>query len=121
MNHKSINEITVSVAFVVLLVIALNPFGWYMATSTVTLLVALLVIVFGILVGTILGRKPADEREVFHNDVSGRFGYLAGLIALMVIIVIQNIQGNIEPWAFILLGIMVLARMVGTWWSRWFL
>lgn len=118
MKNKFTQEIIVSTAFIVLVVLYMNPFDWHMTTTALTFTMAMVVVVFGVFIGLVFDERPRDEREALHVRVASRAGYVAGLIAVVGVIAVQSIQGDVDTWALVVLGVMVLGKSWGAWWAK---
>jgi len=112
------NEIIISVSFIVLLVLLLNPFGFWMPSSIVYLLLTALVVVFAVFASFLWRESASDEREELHRRIAGRVGYLAGTSALVLGIVVQGVTSHVDPWLAVVLGVMVVGKIAGHLYSR---
>jgi membrane protein implicated in regulation of membrane protease activity len=59
-----------------------------------------------------------DEREDRHRMAVGRTAYLAGSGVLVVAIVVQSVDGAVDPWLLAALAVMVLVKVFGSVWLR---
>ena len=112
MFQKNKKEIVVIGVLIILIILFVNPFYFWMPDSLEKVMLAGMIIVFGIFSNLVLKEKPQDEREKDHLMKSSRAGYLAGGITLMVIIVIQALQGEVDEWLLAALGVMVLVKFI---------
>jgi len=115
---KFFNEITISVAFLVLLILFLDPFMLWMPTSGVYMLIAGLIVVFALFAGFFWKESVQDEREALHRMVAGRFGYLAGASVLVAGIIVEAFSAHIDPWLVAALGAMVVGKLIGRFYSN---
>ncbi len=107
------SEIIISGAFIVLLALFLNPFGLWMPSQVVYMMLAGLVIVFAMFVSFLWKERVQDEREELHIHMAGRIGYIAGISVLVLAITVESITSHPDPWLIIVLGAMVLGKIVG--------
>ncbi|MDP3899633.1 MAG: hypothetical protein Q8Q23_00975 [bacterium] len=111
-------EVSLSIMFIALLIIILNPFHFWMPSMlTYTLLISLLVI-FGVFAAFIWREKSNDERENLHKLMAGRFAFLVGVGILVVAVIIEDINSQIDIWLIIALGGMILAKVSGLLYGR---
>lgn len=115
---KYINEITVSVLFILILIMFLDPIMVLMPSQTVYFLMAGIIVLFGIFAGLVWREKALDERDEFHKMLSGRMGYLLGASVLLLGLLVQSSSGHADPWLVLGLGAMVIGKMAGRFWSR---
>jgi len=107
------NEIIISISFIILLVLFLNPFGFWMPTNVMYFMVAGLVTVFAIFVSFVWKERTHDEREELHKHMAGRIGYTAGIFTLVLAIAIESITSHPDPWLVLVLGAMVIGKIAG--------
>ena len=113
MNHPYAQEIFVTVIFGIILLLLLNPFGFFMPERLLYIMLGGIVVLFGLYVTFIAKESPKDEREHLHRFVANRFGYLLGTGTLVLGIVYQGLTlSHIDPWLLIVLGVMVIAKTV---------
>ena len=116
MLKEHVGEVVTITAFIVVLILLLNPFGFWMPDALTYMMIAGVVIIFALFAGFVLKDSARDEREVAHKMVSGRIGYVAGVGVLVLAIALEGIsQLRVDPWLIIALGSMVLARVLGAW------
>lgn len=108
---KSIGEFVTGIILLVLLLLVLNPFRLWMANMTVDLILVLLLCSFGLFAAYLLQEKVADEREERHRLLSGRIAFLSGSAVLVVGIIANELAGKSDPWLFLALVVMVIAKM----------
>lgn len=111
MRNKS--EIFISIVFILLLVFFLNPFNVLMPDPLVTMMITLLLLLFGIFASFIFHEKARDERENLHKLIAARYAYLAGAGVLVVGIIYQTLQHALDTFLVVTLIVMILARIFG--------
>lgn len=117
-NKFFLNELILSGILIILLVLLLNPFGFWMPTTILMMMVVSLVVVFAIYISFFWKENTRDEREVFHKILAGRAAFLAGTGTLVVGIIIQSFQHNLDFWLAATLGIMIIAKIIGRIYSQ---
>jgi phosphoglycerol transferase MdoB-like AlkP superfamily enzyme len=115
---KFINEITLSIALLVLVIFFFDPFMLWMPTPVTYMFVAILFIVFSLFAGFIWHERPNDEREQLHKILAARIGYLAGVGVLILALSIQTFNGHPDPWLIVALVTTVLGKLGGLLYSR---
>lgn len=118
MKNSFLQEIFVSSALIVLLVLFLNPFGFWMPNALLIMMIAGLIVAFGLFASFIWRESAQDEREALHRFMAGRIAYLAGAGGLVVGIIAESLQHDLDPWLVGILGIMILAKITGLMYSR---
>ena len=118
MKNNFLQEIFVSGALIVLLVLFLNPFGFWMPNTLLLMMIAGLIVVFALFASFIWRETAQDEREALHRFMAGRIAYLAGAGGLVVAIIIESLQHDLDPWLVGILGIMILAKISGLIYGR---
>ncbi|MBI3589281.1 MAG: hypothetical protein HY093_02610 [Candidatus Liptonbacteria bacterium] len=117
-KNKFIQELLISLAFIILLVLVANPFDFWMPSTLTMTAAMLLVATFGVFAVFVWREKAADEREKLHRLMAGRFAYLLGAAGLTAGIVVQSLSHAIDPWLVISLAFMVLGKIVSLIYSR---
>lgn len=115
---RNLGEIAVSLLFIVLLVLKLDPFRWAMPSSMEMLLLALVIAAFGVYAGLFFRERSRDEREALHLSLASRSAYLAGVALLVVAIVVESLAHRLDPWLVGVLVVMVVVKMAGLIWAR---
>lgn len=118
MKNNLIQEIAVSLILIVLLVLFLNPFGFWMPTTLLMMLVLGLVVVFVVFASFVWKENSRDEREGLHKMMASRIAFLAGTAVLVVAIIVQSFKHELDFWLVLTLGIMILAKIIGLIYSR---
>lgn len=118
MKNNFLQEIFVSLALIVLLVLFLNPFGFWMPNALLIMMIAGLIVVFALFASFIWRETAQDEREALHRFMAGRIAYLAGAGGLVVGIIVQSLQHNLDGWLVGILGIMIFAKIIGLIYGR---
>jgi uncharacterized membrane protein len=108
-NQKT--EIVVSVVFLALLLLFINPFHFWMPDALLYMLVAGLLILFALFAGVVWKEKPRDEREVFHVMHAARIGYLLGIAVLVLGVVYESFLSHVDVWLLVALGVMILGKL----------
>jgi hypothetical protein len=114
----NLSEIVVSLVFVVLLFLKLDPLDLLMANKVQMSILAVLVAAAGLYAGVLFRQRARDEREALHLYRASRFAYIAGVGLLVVAIALQSFHGGADPWLFYTLGGMVLVKLAILLWSR---
>ena len=118
MKNNFLQEICVSLALIVLLILFLNPFGFWMPNALLIMMIAGLIVIFALFAGFIWRENSRDERESFHKMMAGKFAFLAGAGGLIAGIVVQSLSHNLDPWLVAILGIMIFAKVIGLIYGR---
>ncbi|HVZ67299.1 MAG TPA: hypothetical protein VG917_03485 [Patescibacteria group bacterium] len=107
------SELIVSFIFILLLIFFLNPFHLLMPDPMLTLMIIVLLVLFGIFASFVFRENVHDERESLHRFIAARFAYLVGTGTLVVGIIIQSLSHNVDLFLVITLILMVLAKIAG--------
>ena len=118
MNNTLLNEILISIALVVLLILFLNPFDFWMPNKILMLMIVILIVVFSIFASFIWREDAKDERETLHKMIAGRFAFLVGSAVLVFGVVFQSFEHKVDIWLILALGLMILAKIVGLIYGR---
>ncbi|TSC71555.1 MAG: Uncharacterized protein G01um101470_550 [Parcubacteria group bacterium Gr01-1014_70] len=118
MKNNLLQEIFVSLVLVVLLVLFLNPFGFWMPDALVMMMVLGLIVVFALFSGFIWKEQARDEREMLHRMLAGRIAYLVGTGMLVLGIIVQTVRHDLDSWLVLTLGAMILAKIFGIIYSQ---
>ncbi len=118
MKNNFLQEITVSVVLIVLLILFLNPFELWMPPALLMMMVLGLVIAFSIFASFIWRENSIDEREGLHKMMAGRIAFLAGTSVLVIGIIVQSFRHTLDFWLVLTLGTMILAKIVGLMYGR---
>ena len=110
MNNKKI-QIGVTAALVFVILLMLNPWHVWVHNFMTTIVVGLLVLLFGIFSIFISRESGGDEREYSHRLLAGRAAFFAGGVVLLVGIVVQGIQSSPDPWLVVTLAVMVFVKI----------
>lgn len=111
MHRELFFEIALSLIFVFLLVLFLNPFMLWMPTTLQYAAVTLVVLLFALFAGMVWRERPVDEREEHHAMLAGRVAYLFGMLVLVVGVVVQAVSGHVDVWLVLTLAAMVLTKL----------
>lgn len=116
MLRENLSEIATVIVFLIILVLFLNPFGFWMPEPLTYMMIVAVVVVFALFAGLVLKNSARDEREALHQMKAGRIGYLSGVGVLVLAIAIEGvILKEVDVWLVIALAVMVLARMCAAW------
>ncbi|HEY6020253.1 MAG TPA: hypothetical protein VIY48_10225 [Candidatus Paceibacterota bacterium] len=111
-------ELVLAVVLVVLAVVLANPFGWWMPSMLVMLLLALAVVVGSVWGVFVMRERAADERDEAHRALAGRVAFLTGGAVLLVGIVIEELAHALDPWLVGALVAMIVAKYAARVWSE---
>lgn len=117
MKNKTLKEVIVPLALIVLAVLLLNPFHFWMPDVMIVCILAIALVLFGVFASFILGEKVLDERDNVHRALSGRNSFLAGSAILMLAIGIQEYNEVLDPWLVIVLIVMIITKIATRIWS----
>jgi len=115
---RNLGEIIVSLVFVVLVVLKLDPFKWTMPDQVEMIVLALVVAAYALYAGLFFRERAHDEREAYHLNVASRIAYLAGVGFLVVAVVVQSFAHHLDPWLVSGLAAMVVVKMITLIWAR---
>lgn len=115
---SNLAEIVVSLVFIALLALKLDPLHLLMPSRIQMTLLALLVAAGGLYAGILFRERARDEREALHLHRASRAAYIVGLALLVLAIVVQSFGRGADPWLFFILGGMVIAKLSILVWSR---
>ena len=108
---NNIQETTVALMLVVLLLLILNPYDFWMPNMAhLTALVAVL-IAFAVYASYVLREKILDERDALHRMFAGRAAFLAGTTVLLVGVVIGAVKDAVDSWLILSLVVMILTKI----------
>lgn len=107
------DEIIISISFLIILMLFLNPLGLWMPTTLTYMMLVGLIVVFAIFVSFLWKERAYDEREELHRRISARVGYITGMSVLMLGIIVESIISHSDPWLIIVLGAMVFGKIAG--------
>src|SRR3989338_9664086 len=113
MKNNLLQEISISGILIILLVLFINPFGFWMQTALLMMMVLGLVVVFALFTSFVWRENHKDEREGFHKMMAGRIAYLTGTALLTLGIIVQSFGHEIDSWLLLILGAMILAKIIG--------
>ncbi|MBI3304836.1 hypothetical protein HYZ80_00720 [Candidatus Parcubacteria bacterium] len=118
MKNNLIQEIAISLVLIILLVLFLNPFGFWMPTTLLMMMVLGLVVVFVVFASFVWKENTRDERESLHKMMAGRIAFLAGTALLVIGIIVQSFKHELDYWLVFTLGTMILAKIIGLTYGR---
>lgn len=121
-KRQTIIELTIALVFLGLVVFISNPFNLWMPHMMVTIVICILAVLFALYVGLVWREDPQDERESYHTMIASRVGYLVGVGILVSVLFIQSITGvHPDLWLLVVLGGMVIGKIIGVIYSRYYL
>lgn len=118
MKNDFVQEICISLVLICLLILFVNPFGFWMPTILLTMMVLGLIVVFSLFAIFLWRENARDEREGLHKMIAGRIGLLVGTAVLVAGIIVQSFKHELDFWLVLTLGIMILAKILGLMYSR---
>lgn len=116
---KNLSEILVSVFVVLVLLVKADPFHWLMPNDVQMILLCVFAVGFGVYAGVLFRERPQDEREAFHLYRASRMAYLAGVITLSAVIVIQDIYHRLDTSLILVLGVMIVVKLIVLLYSKY--
>ena len=111
MKNKSIQETSVSIILIALLVLIANPYNLWMPNMVHLMVLGGAVGVFGLFAAFIFKEKVADERESSHRMLSGRVAFLSGSALLVVGIIYQSLNDKLDIWLPFILVVMIITKL----------
>ncbi len=113
MKEIHAGELLISVILILLLIFFLNPFHILMPDPMLTLMIVILLVLFGIFAGFVFKESVHDERESLHRFIAARFAYLVGTGVLVIGIIIQSLSHSVDIFLVVTLILMILAKIFG--------
>lgn len=113
-----IGEVVLSVIFIILLLMKVDPFDLLMPNHLQMFILGLLVAAFGLYAGALFRQRIRDEREGLHLHRASRFAYIGGVTLLVAGITVQSFEGSLDPWLVYILAGMVIIKLAILVWSR---
>ncbi len=118
MKNNLLQEILISGILLILLILFLNPFGFWMPTTLIMMMVLALVVVVALFGSFIWREDHKDEREGLHKMMAGRIAFLFGTALLTLGIVVQSFNHELDPWLIFTLAGMVIAKVLSFIYNR---
>lgn len=115
---NNLQEYVIGGVLIILLLLLLNPFSLWMPDTLLMMVVAGLAIVFALFAGFMWREQAQDEREELLRHHASRMAYLVGAGALVLAVIVQSFQHDIDPWILVALGVMILAKVFGSVYSK---
>ncbi len=109
---KNPSEILLAIGLLLVLFLKLDPFHLFMPTATQMILLVIFAAAFALYSGAIYREKARDERESLHLYRANRMGYLVGVVSISVVIVIQDIRHELDPYLLIILALMIVVKLI---------
>jgi len=116
---KALTETLLALAVLAVLFLKADPFHWFMPTEVQMILLCVFAAAFALYAGVVFREQARDERDSDHLYKASRWGYLVGVVALSVIIVVQDVLHQLDPWMLVVLGLMVITKLVVWRWHQW--
>lgn len=116
---KALTESLLALAVLVVLFLKADPFHWFMPTEVQMMLLCGFAAAFALYAGVVFREQARDERESNHLYRASRWGYLVGVVSLSIIIVVQDVLHQLDPWMLAVLGAMVITKLVVLRWAQW--
>ncbi|HEY4502577.1 MAG TPA: hypothetical protein VJH21_01970 [Candidatus Paceibacterota bacterium] len=113
-----LNEVTLSILLIVLVLFFLDPFMLLMPDSLVYTLISFIFIVFMSFISLVWREDVYDERDSLHRMIAGRLGYLIGASVLIFAIIFQALFSHPSPWLIGALLGMIMGKLAGLYYSR---
>lgn len=101
-----------SLALVMLVIVSVDPLGWYYSYMTSFTIVALLVAAFAAFQVLIWKEVLRDEREEYHEKQAGKVAYTLGTFVLLLGIVVQIFEHDVDVWLVAALLVMIFGKMI---------
>jgi len=118
MKNNLLQEISISGILIILLVLFLNPFGFWMPNALLMMTVLGFVVVFVVFASFVWKENSRDEREGLHKMMAGRIAFLVGTAILVIGIIVQSFKHELDFWLVLTLGTMILAKIIGLIYGR---
>jgi hypothetical protein len=118
MKNNFIQEMFISVAIIVLLVLFINPFHFWMPNTILIMLMGGLIVAFTLFASFVWKEHVQDEREDLHKLIAGRLAFLAGTGVLVIGIIVQSFKHELDFWLALTLGTMIIAKAIGIVYGR---
>lgn len=118
MKNHFLQETLVSIILIILLILFLEPFGFFMTNTLLMMMVIGLIVVFALFANFIWRENARDEREILHRFTAGRIAYLTGTAGLVIGIIAQSFQHSLDSWLVFILGAMIFAKVIGSIYNR---
>lgn len=116
---KALTESLLALAVLAVLFLKMDPFHWFMPTEAQMILLCFFAAAFALYAGVVFREQARDERESNHLYRASRWGYLVGVVTLSVVIVVQDVLHQLDPWMLVVLGAMVVTKLVVLRWAQW--
>jgi len=112
------NETIISTVLIILLVLFLNPFDFLMPPPFLSMLVIVLIALYGMFVSIIWKEQVHDEREGLHRMLAGRIAFLVGSSILVIGIIVQELHHVTDSWLIYALVGMLIAKIGGMFYGQ---
>lgn len=118
MKNNFIQEIVISSALIILLVLFLNPFEFWMPDAMVIMMILGLIVIFSFFSVYVWKENAKDERENLHSMIAGKSAFLIGAGVLVLGIIVKSLRHEIDFWLILTLVAMILAKIGGIIYGR---
>ena len=118
MKNNLLQEIIVSGVLIILLILFLNPFGFWMPTAMLMMMVLGLALAFALFASFVWRENHRDEREGLHKMMAGRIAFLVGTALLTLGIIVQSFNHELDPWLVFTLAGMIVAKAISLIYGR---
>lgn len=108
---KNLNEITITVFTVIILLAFLVHEPLLMPMGVQMFLIVIMCIFYLGLVAFFFKENPRDERERTHGFEAGRFSFLVGSVFLLIGIAVGVLRHDVNPFLPITLIAMILSKI----------
>jgi len=113
------SETSVGLAFMVMLLWFINPFGFWMNSMLHMTILGVVIAAFSLLAMFVWKEGCKDEREQLHRFIGARFAYVvAGSLLLFGTVVQAFSRHDIDLWLPTILAAMVFAKILGRQYAR---
>jgi hypothetical protein len=105
-------HIVASFALVIALVFLANPLDFWMPTEFQHIVAGAVAVIAAVFIGLVYRDEGRDEREVALRGRAARYGYLAGIVVLVMSVVVALSTGaHPSAWVLGALAAMILTRL----------
>ncbi len=109
---KKMTEFWVVLAMLIVMAFKIDPFHWFMPDNVQMIILCLLVAGLFLWIGLLFREHARDERESFHLYRASRAGFVVGVVAFSVLIVIQDLQHRLDPLLLVALAAMIITKLM---------
>lgn len=109
--QQSKMEILLGTLLLIILFVRFGPLAHSMFSMSLSVVLS---VIFALYTLFIWKEKPRDEREVLHNRVSDKYGFLLCALVLIGAVVYQSITNMPDPLILLALFALVVGKMIGS-------